>query len=313
MKQSKRFQKAKKTKSNRAGVFLMDNKKLEIAILDAALDANNPAGENYRSLTLAKTGDLASSFALSARIVEQSALETGVIPERYQRSVGTVGIEGQIRLLKATVGIVGAGGLGGFVLELLARMGVGRLVIVDDDTFSDSNLNRQLLAEENNLGESKADTAVRRIAAVNSSVEVTAHNARGDLSTMPLFFSGCDLVLDCLDNLPSRFELEKACSQLGVVMIHGAIAGFLGQLAVIRPDRPLLKSIYGSVAESGVKKGVEIHLGNPAATPAMLAAWQASEAVKFLAGLDGVLPPDKLLIIDMQAGESYQVEVEVGA
>ena len=287
----------------------MDNKKLEMAISDAALNANNPAGENYRSLTLAKTGDLANSFALTVSMVEQAALETGVIPERYQRSVGTVGIEGQIRLLKAKVGIVGAGGLGGFALELLARMGVGRLVIVDDDTFSDSNLNRQLLADENNLGESKAETAVRRIAAVNSSVEVTAHNARGDLTNMPQFFSGCDLVLDCLDNLPSRFELEKACGQLGVVMIHGAIAGFLGQLAVIRPGRPLLTSIYGSVAESGLKKGVEVHLGNPATTPAMLAAWQANEAVKFLAGLDGVLPPNKLLIIDMQAGESYQVEV----
>jgi len=287
----------------------MDNKKLEMAILDAALDANNPAGENYRSLSLTKTLDLANNFALSVRLVEQVALEVGVVPERYQRSVGTVGIEGQIRLLKARVGIVGAGGLGGFALELLARMGVGQLVIVDDDTFSDSNLNRQLLAEEKNLGESKAETAVKRIAAVNSAVEVIAHNARGDLTNMPLFFSGCDLVLDCLDNLPSRFELEKACAQLGVVMIHGAIAGFLGQLAVIRPGRPLLTSIYGTVAESGVKKGVEIHLGNPAATPAMLAAWQVSEAVKLLAGLDGVLPADKLLIIDMQAGESYQVEV----
>lgn len=287
----------------------MDNKKLEIAILDAALEANNPAGENYRSLTLAKTLGLANDFAIPERLVERIALETAVIPERYQRSVGTVGIEGQIRLLNARVGIVGAGGLGGFALELLARMGVGQLVVVDDDIFSDSNLNRQLLAEENNLGESKAETAVKRIAAVNSAVEVTAYNARGDLATMPIFFSGCDLVLDCLDNLPSRFELEKVCAQLGVVMIHGAIAGFLGQLAVIRPDRPLLTSIYGSVAESGVKKGVEVYLGNPASTPAMLAAWQANEAVKFLAGLDGVLPPNKLLIIDMQAGESYQVEV----
>jgi molybdopterin-synthase adenylyltransferase len=287
----------------------MDNKKLERAILDAALETDNPAGEKYRSLTLAKTGDLANSFSLSSRMVEQTALEAGVIPERYQRSIGTVGIEGQIRLLKAKVGIVGAGGLGGFALELLARMGIGRLIIIDDDTFSDSNLNRQLLAEESNLGESKAEAARRRVAAINSSVEVTAHDARGNLASMPLFFSGCDLVLDCLDNLPSRFELEKVCDQLGIVMIHGAIAGFLGQIAVIRPGRPLLTSIYGSVSESGVKKGVEVHLGNPAATPAMLAAWQASEAVKFLAGLDGLLPPDKLLIIDMQAGESYQVEV----
>lgn len=277
--------------------------------LDAAVEGTDPAGDSYLYLTLQSTGLIASENNVSKRIVEIAALEADIIPDRYQRSIGTVGTEGQIKLLEAKVGVIGAGGLGGFVLELLSRMGVGRLVVVDGDSFTDSNLNRQLLGLETNLGKSKVRAAAERIIEVNSSVEVETHHCLGTSSNLPEIFKGCDLVLDCLDNLPSRFDLEKVCGELGITMIHGAIAGFLGQIAVIRPDQPLLSAIYGNIAESGAKRGVETQLGNPAATPAMLASWQVNEAVKYLAGLEGVLASDKLLIIDMQAGESYQVAV----
>jgi molybdopterin/thiamine biosynthesis adenylyltransferase len=279
------------------------------AIKEAASEGTDPAGGSYRLITRQDTARLAVEHETGTRIVELAALKAEIIPERYQRSVGTVGVDGQVKLLEARVGVLGAGGLGGFVIELLARMGVGRLVVVDGDTFADSNLNRQLLGLETNPGQPKVEAAVERITAVNSAVEVEAHHCLGDAENLPAIFAGCDLVIDCLDNLPSRFDLEAVCGRLGITMVHGAIAGFLGQIAVIRPDRPLLAAIYGDIYESGVKKGVEVKLGNPAATPAMLASWQASEAVKFLADLDGVLAPDKLLIIDMQAGESYQVEV----
>ncbi len=287
----------------------MGNRALQQAVVDAAAEGKNPAGENYRFLSLGATKKLARDHHISGRLIELTALEADIIPERYQRNIGTIGLKGQIRLLQATVGVLGAGGLGGFAMELLARMGVGRLIIVDDDTFSDSNLNRQLLATEKNLMEPKAETAAKRIADVNGSVEVKDFNCRAEIATLAEIIADCDLVLDCLDNLPSRFDLEKVCRKLGIIMVHGAIAGFLGQLAVIRPDRPLLSSIYGTTGDRCVEKGVEVQLGNPATTPAMLAAWQVSEAVKILAGLDGVLSPDRLLIIDMQAGESYQVEL----
>jgi molybdopterin-synthase adenylyltransferase len=288
----------------------MDNADhLNRAIIEVAVTGTDPAGEMYRLITRQDTARLAAEFESSRRDVELYALKAKIVPERYQRSIGTMGLDGQLKLLEARVGVIGAGGLGGFALELLARMGVGRLVVVDGDTFADSNLNRQLLGLETNPGQPKVTAAVDRIAAVNSAVEVEPHHCLGDASNLPGIFSGCDLVIDCLDNLPSRFDLEAVCAQLGIIMVHGAIAGFLGQIAVIRPGKPLLAAIYGNIAESGVKKGVEVKLGNPAATPAMLASWQVSEAVKILAGLDGVLASDKLLIIDMQAGESYQVEV----
>ena len=284
-------------------------RKLIRVLEEAAATGKDPAGNNYRYLTLAQTSQLAGEHNLTSRDVELAALQQGIIPDRYQRSIGTLGLKGQAKLLESSVGVVGAGGLGGFVLELLTRMGIGKLVVVDGDSFTDSNLNRQLFSSEETLGCSKAETAAKRIAAVNSATEVEAHHLFGDADNLPALLKGCDLVIDCLDNLPSRFALEKVCSQLGLILIHGAIAGFLGQVAVIRPDRPLLEAIYGPVTEGGITKGVEVQLGNPAATPAMLASWQASEAVKILAGLEGVLADNKLLIIDMQSAESYQVEV----
>ncbi len=287
----------------------MDQKALHQLVSGAASVKMNPAGDQYSSLSLPASKEMAKKHGISRQMVEIAALEAEIIPERYQRSIGTVGIEGQIRLLKSTVGVVGAGGLGGFALELLARMGVGRLLVVDDDVFNESNLNRQLIAHEKNLEYPKADAAAKRISEINGAVAVKAFNRRGDVSNLPDIFEGCDLLLDCLDNLSSRYDLEKVSSKLGVYMIHGAIAGFLGQLAVIRPDQPVLKYIYGPEGEGQFDKGAEVQLGNPATTPAMLASWQANEAVKILAGLEGVLPKDKLLIIDMQSGESFLLEV----
>lgn len=284
-------------------------RKLTSVLEEAAASGKDPAGNNYRYLTLAQTSQLAGEHSLTSRDVELAALQQGIIPDRYQRNIGTLDHKGQAKLLESSVGVVGAGGLGGFVLELLTRMGIGKLVVIDGDSFTDSNLNRQLFSSEETLGYSKAETAAKRIAAVNSATEVEAHHLIGDVDNLPALLEGCDLVIDCLDNLPSRFALEKVCCQLGIILIHGAIAGFLGQVAVIRPETPLLEAIYGPVTESGITRGVEVQLGNPAATPAMLASWQASEAVKILAGLEGVLAANKLLIIDMQSAESYQVEV----
>lgn len=287
----------------------MKNNTLQKAVLETASEKVNPAGEKYLSLSLAATGFLARDFNLAGRLVEIAALEASVIPERYERSMGSLGFEGQKKLLSSSVGVVGAGGLGGFVLELLARMGVGRLVVIDGDTFSESNLNRQLLANELTMGKSKADEAHWRISSINSAIEIETYHCRGERDNMAELFSGCHLVLDCLDNLPSRFALEEVCGQLKIAMIHGAIAGFLGQVAVIRPDRPLLSTIYGNLKESGASQGVEVQLGNPAFTPAMLASFQAAEAVKLLAGLEGLLPEDQLLIIDMQSNSSYRVDI----
>lgn len=268
--------------------------------------SKDPSGVDYLFLTISDTRELAERFHLSRREVEIAALEEGITLERYQRNMGTVGIEGQIRLLKSRAGVVGAGGLGGLVVELLARMGFGSLVVLDGDSFTESNFNRQLLSTEQNLGQNKAEAAALRAAEINGAVEVKAIPRRGDAVNLVEFLDGCTLALDCLDNLSSRFALEQACGHLQIPLVHAAIAGFTGQLAVIDPARPLFASIYGPAGEAD--RGAEVFLGNPSATPAVLAAMQVNEAVKIAAGLESILY-DKLLIIDLLSGETTQIEL----
>ena len=279
----------------------------ENELRQAACAGVNQAGEKYSYLTVQGTEDLAQKTGISKKEVELAALKAGVIPQRYQRHLGTVGLAGQIKLLEASVGLAGLGGLGGFVAELLARLGVGSLVVVDYDTFTDSNLNRQLLALENNLSRPKTEAALKRIKSVNSAVEVTTHHLKAEADNIEALFAGCRLVVDCLDNLSARFALEKCCVKLGIPLVHGAIAGFLGQVALIRPDHPLLELIYGEEARQTKERGAETVLGIPAPTASLVASWQATEAVKYLAGLGTVLAADKLLMIDMLTGHSYQL------
>lgn len=279
-------------------------------LLRAACWRTDPAGESYRCLSLEDTISLACKLGLNRRELEIAALQEGIIPERYQRNLGTLGIEGQIKLLQAQVGLVGTGGLGGFAVELLARCGVGALVVIDSDSFTASNLNRQLYAVEGGISLSKAALAARRVQEINGAVEVTAHRCRGDAGNLPSLLQDCDLVLDCLDNLPARFALEEVCQKLKIPLVHGAIAGFMGQVAVIRPGRPLFTAIYGRQNLQRPKQGVETRSGNPSFTPALVAAWQTGEAVKLLAGL-GTSLDETLLLIDLFSSETTRITLTV--
>ena len=110
-------------------------------------------------ITLGKVDALAGQFGLTRREAEIALLELGVLPRRYLRNYGTVGLGGQLILLRSSVAVIGLGGLGGYIVEGLARVGVGRLILVDGDVFCDHNLNRQLFSSEENLGQAKASVA----------------------------------------------------------------------------------------------------------------------------------------------------------
>lgn len=224
-------------------------------------------------------------------------LKAGVIPERYQRNIGTIGIEGQCLLLKAKVVIVGAGGLGGNIIELLTRQGVGYLRIIDGDCFTEHNLNRQLLATESNLGSNKAMTAAKRIAEVNSDVYADAVPQMLDVNNVRQLLAGMDVVVDALDSINSRLLLSKVTRELGIPLVHGAIAGSTGQVTTLLPGKPGLDKLYKF--DDGLDKGIEVLLGNPATTPAFAAALQAQEVVKILTGV-GELLSGRLLYFDME-------------
>ncbi len=267
------------------------------AVKTVSREKTAPDGQKYESISISAVRDVAAQFSCLPQDVELAALQSDILPERYQRSMGTTGgTRGQALLLQSQAAVVGLGGLGGLVAELLARMGVGTLVLADGDRFSESNLNRQLLATEQNLEESKVSAAQKRIGQVNSAVRMLPFEGIVDENNAPDLLQGCQVVLDCLDNLTSRFLLETVCRDLGIPMVHGAIAQFVGQVSTIFPGDPGLEAIYGPL-ESGRDKGIEVELGNPAATPALVAAWQVQEAIKVLLGRGEPLQ-NRLLFID---------------
>ena len=255
--------------------------------------------DGVRIIRLQQVHELAATFDRPIRDVELAALETGVVPWRYVRNLGTIGLEGQARLLRATVAIVGLGGLGGYVTEALARMGIGRLVLIDGDVFEEHNLNRQILSAEASLGVHKAQAAQQRVAEINGAVEVTAHAVRLTRENLPRLLEGVEVVVDGLDRLPTRLILQKGAQALGIPMVHGSIAGFLGQVMTIFPGDPGLCSLYGEPGDLP-EQGLEAQLGTPAATPMTVASWEAQEVVKILLG-QGELLRHRLLVMDMES------------
>jgi len=234
--------------------------------------------------------DLPSLRLISAKTqttpleTEIACLEHGVVPARYLRNIGTIGLEGQIKLLRSTVAVCGAGGLGGTIVELLARQGVGHLVVIDRDRFVENNLNRQIMATEKDLRKSKVKAAAERVKKINSAVAVTPIHKTINTQTVTKFIRNANVVIDALDNYRTRRIVALACDRLGIPFVHGAIAGFCGQLMTILPGDEGLNAI-SHVSGTGNGCGVEVLTGNPAATPAIIAAWQVQEAIKIITGI----------------------------
>jgi len=274
--------------------------------LQARIRESAKATEGIEAIALERVQALAGDFGVSLREVELTALEARVLPRRYLRSLGTVGWEGQIRLLCSTVAVVGLGGLGGNVVEGLARMGVGHLVVVDGDVFVDHNLNRQVLCAEDDLGLLKAEAARTHVAQINAAVEVVVHSEEATRENLSRLLEGAEVVVDALDRLPSRLMLQEVAQKMGIPMVHGAIAGYSGQVMTIFPGDGGLRALFGG--GSVPQQGLEVQLGCPAATPMMVAAWQVQEVLKILLGR-GQLLRHKILFMDAEAGTVEFLEI----
>ncbi|MBT9163623.1 MAG: putative adenylyltransferase/sulfurtransferase MoeZ [Chloroflexi bacterium] len=250
-------------------------------------------------IALKEIKSLSSEFDLPCKEVELAALDGCVLPRRYLRSLGTVGWDGQARLLRSTVAVVGLGGLGGYVVEALARMGVGVLILIEGDAFVDHNLNRQMLATEDNLGASKVEAARARVARINSAVRVVSHAIEATPENLSRLLETSDVVVDALDRLPTRIMLQEAAQKRGIPLVHGAIGGMMGQVMTIFPEDEGLYALYGrgEVPE----RGIEVEQGCPTATPMMVAAWQAQEVMKILVGIGEPLR-HRLLLMDAESG-----------
>lgn len=264
------------------------------------IDELAEAEGDLRVIPLQQVRELSEAFARPIRAVEMAALEAGIVPRRYVRNLGTIGLEGQAKLLRSKAAVVGLGGLGGYVAEALARMGLGRLILIDGDVFEEHNLNRQLLSSDSQLGVDKVQAAKQRIRAINGAVEVVGHVEMLSRENLRRLLEGADVVVDALDRLPTRLMLQDGAQDLGIPLVHGSIAGFLGQVMTILPGDPGLRGLYGEESDLP-EQGLEVQLGTPAATPMAVAAWEVQEAVKLLTGR-GELLRNRLLIMDMETG-----------
>lgn len=266
-------------------------------LAQASVDRLRPDGTSYHSLSLAAVQKIAQQSDWSPRRIEQKALEMGIVPERYIRNMDTLSSGDQQRLLGSTVCVVGVGGLGGSVAEMLARIGVGGLRLVDGDHFEESNLNRQRFADAASLDKPKVQIARESIAAINPAVEVTALTENLTADNGPAIIGDADIAIDCLDTLPARLSLQTACRRKQIPMVSAAVAGESGQITVFYPEDEGLTTLYGSL-ESAADRGAETTLGNLAFAINMLASLECSEAVKILLGRQQTLR-GRLLIFDL--------------
>ena len=197
--------------------------------------------------------------------------------ERYIRNLGAL-TEAECALLRTkTVFVAGCGGLGGFLIEMLLRLGVGTIRAADGDAFEASNLNRQLLSSPQALGTPKAEAAAARAALVNPDVRFVAIPEFVTEENAARLIRGCDAVLDALDNIQARRTLARACAEEGLPLIHGAICGWSAQAAVVMPGDDLIDRIYPEGARLGSKTSLSF-------TPPFCASMQAALCTRLLTG-----------------------------
>jgi sulfur-carrier protein adenylyltransferase/sulfurtransferase len=206
--------------------------------------------------------------------------------ERYSRHllIPEIGIEGQLKLLDAKVLLLGAGGLGSPTALYLAAAGVGTLGIVDDDVVDLSNLQRQIAHSNDRIGVPKVDSAEQSIHEINPDVEVVKYQTRLDASNIMEIIDGYDVIVDGVDNFPTRYLLNDATVRLRIPVVSASILGFDGQLSVFAPyEGPCYRCLYPTPppAELAPSCGAAGVLG---VLPGVMGLLQATEVIKLITG-----------------------------
>lgn len=196
---------------------------------------------------------------------------------RYARNIPALSEEECSLLRTKKVCVVGCGGLGGHIIEQLARIGIGEIRCVDGDHFEETNLNRQIFSEEALIGKSKAESASKRVNAINSSVNARPYDTYLTEENAVEIISGCDAVLGGLDNIPTRKVLAHACAEIGIPYIYGAISGWVAQAGISMPGDGLIDRLYPKDTSLKDKSVLSF-------TPALCASMQTALCVKLLTG-----------------------------
>lgn len=214
--------------------------------------------------------------------------------ERYDRQIliDDFGEAGQKKLKSTKAFIAGAGGLGSCVSIYLAVAGVGELKIVDNDEVELSNLNRQILYGDKDIGEDKAPVSENALKQLNEDIKISATSREITEETIGGLIAGCDLIVDCLDNYPTRYILNRAALDNDIPLFHAAVHGMKGQATTIIPgETPCLKCI---VPNSPPSEKFPV-LG---ATPGLMACIQAHEVIKYVVGKGDLLKGELLIVTE---------------
>jgi len=230
--------------------------------------------------------------------------------ERYSRHLllPEVGPDGQQKLLDAKVLLLGAGGLGSPAALYLAAAGIGTLGIVDDDAVDVSNLQRQVIHSSDRIGVAKVDSAEQTITALNPDVKVVKYPVRLGADNIMEILPGYDVIVDGLDNFPTRYLLNDASVRLGIPVVSAAILGFEGQLSVFKPyDGPCYRCLFPvpPPAELAPSCGANGVLG---VLPGTMGLLQATEVIKLILG-EGDPLIGRLLMYDALAATFDEVRV----
>ncbi|MCX7018351.1 MAG: molybdopterin-synthase adenylyltransferase MoeB [bacterium] len=230
--------------------------------------------------------------------------------KRYSRQIVLPGIgeEGQERLLKARVLLIGVGGLGSSAALYLAGAGVGTLGLADHDVVDASNLHRQVLHSTAAVGKSKLDSARMRVTSLNPDVHVLTHETRLTPANVREIVSDYDIVIDGSDNFPTRYLVNDACMFYGKPCIYGAVLQYGGQASVfLPPNGPCYRCLYPEPPEPGVVPTC-VEAGVLGVLPGLIGTIQAAEAIKLILGQGSSLA-GRLLVCDAMAMTFREIRV----
>jgi len=283
--------------------------RLSELIQECSIEMTDPAERQVQILEDNHALKLADKCRCSIHTIYLEAMNVGIYPYRYLRNREAITLNEQIILAKSRVAIIGAGGLGGHVILSLARLGIGHLVIIDRDVFDESNLNRQALSRTESIGFSKSESGAQITGSINPGVMITPFIVKIEPSNIDKMLADVNVVVDALDNIADRFVLEKAAKRLKIPLVHGAVAGFEGQVMTIFPDDPGLKSLYGSAQEERDKsKSPEAILGVPTIAPSYVSTLQTMEVLKIILKR-GNLFRNTMVHVDLETGQFNKFEL----
>jgi len=278
------------------------NGHLKNSVRDKSYPMTDPAERRVTVIEETMARQIAGRYGCDLVDIYTAALEQGIWPYRYLRNRDILSESEQLQLAKSSAAVIGSGGLGGTVILLLARMGIGSLTVVDGDVFDETNLNRQALSEISNLGSPKAEEAGKKVGDINPAVNVTIYRVVIEASNIEAVLSGVQVVVDALDNIPDRLMIGNTAQKLNLPLVHGALAGFDGQVMTVFPEDRGLERIYGNAEiRKGAPDRPEAVLGVPALTPSIVATLQAMEVIKILLNRGQTLR-NRMLHIDLESG-----------